>query len=102
MTMEFTVPSNKTTEKIVREAQSFQEMVEGLKQAAGRHSDYWEVPVAAPQPSREQVIASLTTKNAGDEDCRFCYPYKNERYELWGKNEQELDEKQKQLESLYR
>jgi hypothetical protein len=95
MTKDFTVPSNKTTEKIVAEATSYAEMVEGLRQAAGRGDPRNAMPPV--EPAALPLPAPMTEAKC----IRVIYPAGNSRFELYGVSEAELDAQEQRIRQLY-
>jgi hypothetical protein len=97
MAKDFTVPSNPASEKIVREAISFTEMLERLKASQGR-GDVAGAPAPAPEPA---AAVALSADSSQRRAYRVVYPSGNNRFEIYGVSEADLDEQEKRIRAMY-
>jgi hypothetical protein len=87
------MPSNKTIDDIVQGVtgpEGFERMREGIKEALAAN------PLAAPAPR-----PVLSAPEARPTHLRVVYPHGNDRVELYGSSEQELDAREAALRGLY-
>jgi len=103
---DFTIPADGTMTDIVRNARTFEQMRSGLRAHLGIESEtdalYAKHPEPVAEPTREEVTSSLTARAASDTAFRIVYPHQNDRFEIWGSSQKDLDEKEQRIKSLYR
>lgn len=95
MTKDFYSTPTKADEKIVRESTSYGELLENLKAAQGRNG-------TVLMPAEPERVVTLSAPSGVERRAmRVIYPSGNNRFELFGVDEADLDAQEQAIRALY-
>jgi hypothetical protein len=97
---------NPTLDKIVRESVTFDALKDALHKAQGMVSEEETIVNSGYRPAPTESVAPLSAPKVAASDAmptciRVIYPGGNDRFEICGMSESELDQKESALRAMY-